>query len=213
MRFKGVLFGRRNGKPGQGPSYPPCAACGGTHLADTPSVSRPYPCDTPTTHLETPSSFALDPSCCDEATPRDLTGLSWTTASSGLTESSLEDDEARSHTLYMDEWDHFDRKEEQLTQILWEEDPRDSMYVYWLCDRQRIKPAVLQNVVPFDGLHEFLQRKYGGQSYYLMIRRGKVMRFTGDIHIAGRINVLPELDIRLEIERLRRQKRQELISE
>ena len=110
----------------------------------------------------------------------------------------------------MDEFDRFDRKEEKLEQILWGENPNDKLYAYWIDDGRQIKPAIIRGAIPFRDLFPFLQSEYGKQSYFLMIRRGKIMLFSGEIHIDVPLIFTPQKDIRLEIERLRRADRKRL---
>lgn len=110
----------------------------------------------------------------------------------------------------MDEFDRVDRQQEKLEQILWEENPNDRLYAYWIDSGRRIKPAIIRGAIPFRDLFPFLQSEYGAQSYFLMIRRSKIMIFSGEIHVGVPLVFTPQKDIRLEIERLRRAERKKI---
>ena len=63
--------------------------------------------------------------------------------------------------------------------ILWEENPLYRMYVYWVSDGEKIRPAILKNVTPFNDLENHLREEFGEQEYYVMIRCKKLMGFDG----------------------------------
>lgn len=108
----------------------------------------------------------------------------------------------------MDDLSGLTKTDLRFWELLWEENPDDHMYVYWIENGEKIHPAILKNVTPFVDLEMFLQRKYGAQSYCAIIRRGKKMILKHEFHIAQPLNFIPEVDIRIEIENLRRQERE-----
>lgn len=112
----------------------------------------------------------------------------------------------------MDDFHGLTKSDLRFWRLLWEENPRDHMYVYWMEKDVKVTPAILKNVAPFSDLEMFLQRRYGAQSYCAIIRRGKKMILKHVFHIAQPINFTPEADIRQEIEKLRREERGEFVS-
>lgn len=106
----------------------------------------------------------------------------------------------------MDELFGLTKTDLRFWELLWEENPEDHMYVYWIENDEKTTPAILKNVTPFSDLEMFLQRRYGRQSYCVIIRRGKKMILKHVFHIAQPLKFTPEADIRAEIEILRRAK-------
>lgn len=112
----------------------------------------------------------------------------------------------------MDDLTGLTKTELRFWELLWEENPDDHMYVYWIENGEKIHPAILKNVTPFVDLEMFLQQKYGAQSYGAIIRRGKKMLLKHEFHIAQPLNFIPEADIRIEIRNLQSLERREITS-
>lgn len=112
----------------------------------------------------------------------------------------------------MDDFHGLTKTDLRFWELLWEENPLDHMYVYWMENGEKITPAILKNIAPFSDLEMFLQRRYGAQSYCAIIRRGKKMILKHEFSIAQPLKFTPEVDIRLEIEKLRREERGEFVS-
>jgi hypothetical protein len=76
-----------------------------------------------------------------------------------------------------------ERLEGQLWQILDRADPRDRLYVYRILDGEVMKPAVLK-CQPFPELMPYLQDRFNGGDFQLLIRRSDRMILAGTIAIA-----------------------------
>jgi hypothetical protein len=111
----------------------------------------------------------------------------------------------------MDEMFGLTKTDLRFWRLLWEENPEDHMYVYWIENGEKISPAILKNVTPFSDLEMFLQRRYGAQSYCAIIRRGKKMILKHIFHIAQPLKFSPEADIRADIKNLQRAERGDFV--
>ena len=78
----------------------------------------------------------------------------------------------------------------KLFQILREEDLDLAVYVYRVDSRGKRQKPHLWRTYPHEQLLEVLRDKYGGGDFYLMIREGNQMVYSGAFSVWGpRMNV------------------------
>ena len=70
------------------------------------------------------------------------------------------------------------RHGELYLKLLYNSDERLRLYVYRWDGRRRIKPAIYKGR-PIQKLEEYLQDKYDGGEFHVMIRRGETMLVSG----------------------------------
>ena len=77
--------------------------------------------------------------------------------------------------------------EENLFVHLFNENEKQTLYVYRIGpDGRLIKPYLLQTS-PYEQVLDRLRDEYGGGDFRIMIRQGRVMVFRGDIAVARRL--------------------------
>lgn len=76
----------------------------------------------------------------------------------------------------LDTWD-------QLWAILHQDDPDNLVYVYRMDKEGRVVKPYLFRWFAISGLVERIQHNYGPGDYKLLIRRGRMMIFSGEICI------------------------------
>ena len=120
---------------------------------------------------------------------------------------SLEAKILPSHPQYMLDYCPNIEKDFKLDAIFREENPLDRVYVYWVVDGRRIKPAIIANSATHRDFEEDLRNTYGAFEYDIMVRRKRIMICTHRISFANPLEFIPEKDIRAEIKNLRDKKR------
>jgi len=73
-----------------------------------------------------------------------------------------------------------DRLMEKYYGLLWEGDPRNTVYLYGMDGDEILKPY-LDKTPPFDGFEDYILDHFGDGHFFVMIRRGKKMLLSGEI--------------------------------